>query len=233
MNPEIVRLGSLYVNGQSFAVGGPYNSGVLSFGDSIAGKEIQWVKDGDMLIASSCVCTNISWDELDRMGFVSGAAVLINNVPYLCRCLKVGEKEGVPNEWDAVLDKYGESDSLWHWDGIYFWGQEVVLNRELYRATRGWLSAREWYGHDTSIQYAIIGFRPMLEPLIPQPSEALLGSSITVFGPCGESVKGELIGVDDFDLILVPESKMKFSWAARRGDQFVICRCAVFGISKN
>ena len=65
MEAEIVRLGSLYVNGQSFAVGGPYNSGVLSFGDSIAGKEIQWVKDGKTLIADRCVCDDISWVQLD------------------------------------------------------------------------------------------------------------------------------------------------------------------------
>ena len=63
-----------------------------------------------------------------------------------------------------------------------------------------------------------IGFRPVLKPItLVQLSESLVGSRITVFGPCGESVRGGLVGFDDYDLVLVPESKTKFSWAAQRG----------------
>ena len=232
---QIFKLGSVYLDGQASDVGVAYNGEALSFGNGVAGMEIQWVKDGSILVADRCVCTNISWEQLDQRGFVSGTAIRINDDPYLCRCLRVGDKEDIPNEWDALLDRYGEDNKLWNWDGMYFWGQEVLFRRTSHRATRGWMSAREWYGHDAVLQYAIIGFRPVLEPLISQPSEALLGSNTSVFGPHGESVKGCLVGFDDYDLTLAVDCGLseKYDWAILSGQQVVASRSAIIGITKS
>lgn len=233
MKPEMVRLGSLYFNEQPSDVGVAYNCEVLSFGDSAAGKEIQWVKDGSMLIADSCVCTNISWRQLSRMGFVFGALVQVNGEDYLCRCLKVGSEEGEPNEWDALLDKYGEGDHLWNFVEIYFWGQETNLRCQTARALRGYFEGRFWDSCLAEHCDKKIGFRPVLEPItLLQLSESLVGSRITVFGPCGESIRGELISFDNYDLMLVPERKTKFRWAAQKGKQFVVSRDVIAGIIK-
>ena len=90
---EIVNLGSLYLNGQPIDLGVEYNGEVLSFGNTIPGKTIPFVKWGKLLVASQCVCINIRWDELNKAGYIFGRPVKIDGVPYLCRSLKVGEKK--------------------------------------------------------------------------------------------------------------------------------------------
>ena len=232
MKSDIVRLGSLYLDGQPSDVGATYNCEVLSFGDSAAGKEIQWIKDGSALIASSCVCTNISWKQLNQMGFVFGAPVQIDGSSYLCRCLKVGSNENNPNEWDELLDKYGEDPDFWHWDNAYFWGQETSEYNESAHVVRGYHYARRLDRFSTSSRHAHLGFRPALESLTSKPPEALVGSSIKVFGPHGNSVRGRLVDFDDYDLVLAPENKASFSWVAQRGKQFVVNKSAVIGIAK-
>lgn len=234
MKPEIVRLGSLYFNRMPVDPGRKYNGEFVSFGDSAAGKEIQWVKDGNILIADRCVCTNISWRQLSQMGFVFGTPVQIDGKTYLCRCLKVGSENGEFNEWDALLDKYGEDDHLWNFAKVYFWGQETNQHCLTARALRGYFSGRLWDSCLAEHCDKTIGFRPVLEPItLVQLSESLVGSRITVFGPCGESVRGGLVSFDEYDLVLVPENKSKFSWAAQRGRQFVASRNAIIGIIKS
>ena len=122
---EIVNLGSLYLNGQPKDPGVEYNGEVFSFGNTDPERPIPFVRWGELLVASQCVCTNISWDELNKAGYIFGRPVKINGTPYICRSLKVGEMEGAPNEWDAILDDLEESDDLWHWDYIYFWARKM------------------------------------------------------------------------------------------------------------
>ena len=237
MEAEIVRLGSLYVNGQSFAVGGPYNGGVLFFGDSIAGKEIQWVKDGDMLIASSCVCTNISWEQLDKKGFVLGTPITIEGEAYWCRCLQVGSEEGEINEWDSALDGTGEDNNLWHWEGAYFWGQEISKRSASNRAVRGCSSARYWSYNGATDRYVDVGFRPVLEPLAPEPliSGSLIGATLKLYGP-SKAFSGRLEEFSDYDLVIEPSAQQLIpadcKWVSRDGSRIIIDRSAITWIQE-
>ena len=52
---EVVRLGSLYINGRSQKVGNRYNGAQIAFGPAIPGKEIQWIKANGLLIADRCL----------------------------------------------------------------------------------------------------------------------------------------------------------------------------------
>ena len=234
---EIVNLGSLYLNGQPIDLGVEYNGEVLSFGNTIPGKTIPFVKWGKLLVASQCVCTNISWDELNKAGYIFGRPVKINGTPYICRSLKVGEMEGAPNEWDAILNDLGEDDSLWHWMGKYFWGQEAKTPWRPFRAVRGYSSARRWCDFESEFQNVNVGFRPVLEQLPPDPllTDSSVGHYLIVYGPDG-SIAGELVEFSDYDLVMQPSAWQKVDpdckWASIVGNNIVIDKTAVVWIEK-
>ena len=201
---EIVNLGSLYLNGQPKGLEVKYNGEVLSFGNTDSERAIPFVKWGELLVASQCVCSNISWKQLNKAGYILGRPVKIDGVPYLCRSLKVGDENDVPNEWDSILDDLGEDDSLWHWGSGYFWGQEGSKYEASSRAVRGYHSARNWSGSSATRRYVFVGFRPVLEPLPPEPlvSDTLIGANLKVYGP-DTAIIGQLVEHTDYDLSLI------------------------------
>ena len=229
---EIVNLGSLYLNGQPKSLGVKYNGEVLSFGDTDPERPIPFVKWGELLVASQCVCINISWEQLSMAGYIFGHPVKIDGTPYLCRSLKVGEERDVPNEWDSILDDLGEDDGLWHWSKRFFWGQETSRHLTSLRAVRGHHSARDWSNSSATYRDVRVGFRPVLEPLPPEPmiSGALIGAGLKVYGPDAD-IAGELVEVTDYDLVMAPNSGLrlprKCQWARRDGKRIIIDRTAI------
>jgi len=136
---------------------------------------ITWVKpDGiNLLVADRVLLKNISWDDLNNAGFVEGKNITIDGYRYRCRFLQVGATEKEPNEWDAILDATSEDNKLWHWTSIYFWGKDVVQDKNAkYHANRGYHSARNWFYNSASYRFPVLGFRPTLEilPSDPLPS---------------------------------------------------------------
>lgn len=126
---------------------------------------------------------------------------MINGQKFLCRLLKVGTKDGDPNEWDSTLDVLGEENHLWHWENSFFWGQERTSLAD--RAFRGYSSARRWYWNSSSYRDANLGFRPVLEPLPADKIES--GDLVCAIG--GQSVLyGSLLEITNYDVILQPES---------------------------
>ena len=235
---EIVNLGSLYLNGQPIDLGVEYNGEVLSFGNTIPGKTIPFVKWGKLLVASQCVCTNIRWDELNKAGYIFGCPVKIDGTFYLCRSLEVGEEKGVPNEWDSILDDLGEDDGLWHWSDGYFWGHETSKNQASSRAVRGCNSARYWNYYGASSRSVHVGFRPVLEPLAPEPliSDTLVGSNLEIYSS-GPMFDGKLVDFSDYDLVISPGSPCTISdgcrWASMIGGNIVIEREAISWMKKS
>lgn len=235
MKAEIVKFGTMYFDGSPADPGSRFNKKDLSIGGTLPGWELPWVKDGNRLIADRCICTNISWHQLDCWSFVFGKLIYIDRNPYVCRCLRVGNTKEERNEWDELLDKYGDDDGLWHWNGCNFWGQEATWKddaAELECATRGFHSAHGWSSFDCRIQLDFIGFRPVLEPLSSEPPDAFVGKPIRVYGQAGGDVKGILIGLDDYDLVLKTDGPVpcKCGWAVQRGEESIVQRTAVLGI---
>ena len=234
---EIVNLGSLYLNGQPKDLGVEYNGEVLSFGNTIPGKTIPFVKWGELLVASQCVCSNIRWEQLNKAGYILGRPVKIDGVPYLCRSLKVGDENDVPNEWDSILDDLGEDDNLWHWRGHFFWGQEVSKYEASTRAFRGYSSARFWFSYDATSRYVSVGFRPVLEPLPPEPliSDALIRADLKVYGS-DTAIIGQLVEYTDYDLVMVSNADLRLpqqcQWARRDGKHIIIDRTAVIWVKE-
>jgi hypothetical protein len=177
---EIKNFGSLYLNGQPSELNAVYGGGDISLGDTVPGKAIHFVKWKDLWVASEIVCPSASWTDLNKHNFITGWPIRIDGVPYLCRSLKVGEERDVPNEWDDILNDLGEDNSLWHWDKMYFWGQETFRKGASYRAVRGYYSARRWYDFSATFRNVYVGFRPALEPLPPASliSDSLIGATL-------------------------------------------------------
>ena len=234
---EIVNLGSLYLNGQPKDLGVEYNGEVLSFGNTIPGKTIPFVKWGELLVASQCVCSNIRWEQLNKAGYILGRPVKIDGVPYLCRSLKVGDENDVPNEWDSILDDLGEDDSLWHWGSGYFWGQETARHHASHRAVRGYHSARYWDYYYAAYRDVYVGFRPVLEPLPPEPliSDALIRADLKVYGS-DTAIIGQLVEYTDYDLVMVSNADLRLpqqcQWARRDGKHIIIDRTAVIWVKE-
>ena len=228
---EIIKLGSLYFGGQPQKIGTKYNGERITLGPAAAGKEIQWVKANGLLIADRCVCTDISWEQLDDQGLVFGTLIQIDETTYLCRCLTVGAEEDVPNEWDTVLDEAGEDNEIWHWEDQYFWGQETLENRALRRAVRGYYSAHDWGHIIATNRHAGVGFRPALEPLGSElcSPDTLIGKQTRIYGPGGTTLEGRLLSADDYDLMLETNSRVPdgCSWASKAGDNLVVERTSV------
>jgi len=202
---EIIQLGSIYFDGEPFLIGSKYTGENLSIGNTVQGKEISWINVNGLLVANHAVCVKISWDDLNKQGFIFGKKVTINGTPYFCRSLKVGNDDNIPNEWDDILDATSEDDSLWHWKKVFFWGQETSKHNEEYRAHRGYDSAHSWDDFPASLRGASLGFRPALEPLVPESliSDPLIGTTVNAHG-CGGTISGILTGFTDYDLFLSP-----------------------------
>ena len=201
----------------------------VSFGDTVPGRELQWVKlKSGLLIADRCACTNISWEDLDKVGFAFGTPVTINGETYLCRCLRVGTVEDEPNEWDTALDEAGEDNDLWHWRDGYFWGQETSVYEASTRSIRGHDSARDWYFSSATFRSEGVGFRPALEYLGPAPCspDTLLGKKAKVYCSDGVTIEGCLVGFSDYDVILETNSPIPagYPWITKEGNSIVINR---------
>ena len=81
--------------------------------------KLQWVKikDGDktLLICDRVILVNVSWDDLNGQGYVTGKTVTIDGAKYKCRLLTGGSNYrngdayagGTPtnNEWDRFITR--------------------------------------------------------------------------------------------------------------------------------
>lgn len=86
---------------------------------SAEANKLQWVKikDGDktLLICDRVILVNVSWDDLNAQGYVTGKTVTIDGAKYKCRLLTGGSNRrngdyyagGTPtnNEWDRFITR--------------------------------------------------------------------------------------------------------------------------------
>ena len=229
---EVKSFGSLYLNGRPSVLNAEYGGGNISLGDTVPEEAIPFVKWKDLWVASEIICPNAGWNDLEKYNFITGWPIRIDGVLYLCRSLKVGEERDVSNEWDSILDELGEDDSLWHWSKQLFWGQEISKKRGSFRAVRGRHSARYWNDLSATTRHVTVGFRPVLEPLAPEPliSDALIRADLKVYGP-DTAIIGQLVEYTDYDLVMAPNTKLclprKCQWVRRDGKRIIIDRAAI------
>lgn len=138
---------------------------LIKIGELPQKEGITWVKPNGMnlLVADRALLVAVSWETLALNGFTTGVNVVYGGQRFLCRLLQVGEDEGMPNEWDEVLNATGNGNKLWHWSKVSFWGLDKAFG--FYAAVRGNFSSRFWAASGTKTIDTQIGFRPVLIPL--------------------------------------------------------------------
>lgn len=229
---EKIKLGSIYFEGRAVEPAtGSHLARYISLEDTVPGKELEWVKDGKTLVAACCACTCISWETLSWLGYITGHPVRIDGKPYLCRSLTVGVTYKDKSEWDNLLDRFGPSNKLWHWKDCFFWGQEADPKNPGTRMMRGGtIAARSRLAAPAFSDDETTGFRPVLEELPPEPelTPALTGTTLKVYGPRGHVLDGQVVGVDDYDLVLRnPVNQLcgrENGWAVQRENEISISR---------
>lgn len=147
-----------------------YNGTDFEIGDTVAGKEITWLKLGDLWVCDRNILQGVSWETLNNKGLVFGKEVEIDGDKYKLRILTGSDGnnygEGCNNEWDRLMDEYNEDNDLLHFDNMYSWCQETDCDYSSNRSIRGYYSARGCDYDDAALPYAYVGWRPVLEKLI-------------------------------------------------------------------
>ena len=123
-----------------------YNGTNFGIGDTVAGKEITWLKLGDLWVCDRNILQGVSWETLNEKGLVFGKEVEIDGEKYKLRILTGSDGndygEGYNNEWDRLMDEYNEDNDLLHYDNMYSWCQETDCDYSSSWSLRGCNSAR-------------------------------------------------------------------------------------------
>ena len=146
-----------------------YNGTNFEIGDTVAGKEITWLKLGDIWVCDRNILQGISWETLNEKGFVFGKEVEIDGEKYKMRLLTGSDGndygEGCDNEWDRLMGEYNEDNEILHFDDMYTWCQETYYNNASSRSLRGYYSARYFNYYSATYTSTSFGWRPVLEKL--------------------------------------------------------------------
>lgn len=206
---EIIRLGSLYFDNQVQEPGVHYSteSGAVSIRDTVAGKEIPWLRLGHMLVAQQCVCLNVSWARLNKDKLIYGTIIKIDGQDFLCRSM-ITSKHSSGNEWDKFIRKYGHSEVDVHWNDSYTLGQSTAIaagsqGKEMI-VVRGFVDPKHESVAAATLQDPRVGFRPVLEQLKSARGDLsqLIRKRIAFLGPDLQPINGKLRAVSDYDLEL-------------------------------
>lgn len=149
-----------------------YNRPDIMITNTKRGFEIAWLHLKDNIyICDRGLINCVSWDTLEKAGYVSGKEVMIDG--KRCRIRLMTGSNGIPgtygkdrcNEWDELMDKYGENNNLTHYKDMQTWCQEADCNYSDYRSVRGYRSARDYCGYHATNSRTYVAFRPALEIL--------------------------------------------------------------------
>lgn len=177
-NDEVKKFGTLRILGATVPVPQKpyykgdilgYNGTDFEIGDTVAGKEITWLKLGDIWVCDRNILQGVSWETLNEKGLVFGKEVEIDGDKYKLRILTGSDGnnygEGCNNEWDRLMDEYNEDNDLLHFDNMYSWCQETDCDYSSARSVRGYGSARNYGNLNATSTYTNLGWRPALEKL--------------------------------------------------------------------
>lgn len=177
MKYNIFEFGSLFLNNQAqFMSPFPSDGNTIAqhdgkadimVGSTVSGYAIPWVKPSgiNLFVADRVILTKVSWKGLQKNGFgdEGGQKIIIGEHRFRCRLPHICRADTHCDEWIQVLDATKDSDTLWHWKQVCFWGMEAVNAGT--HAARGSKFARFWTLFADSARSENIGFRPVLEIL--------------------------------------------------------------------
>lgn len=148
-----------------------FNGTDFEIGDTVEGKELTWLKLGNIWVCDRNILAGVSWDTLNEKGYVFGKEVTIDGHKYKIRCLTGSDGTedsygaGCDNEWDRFMDEYDEDNDLTHYMDMYTICQETNCDYSDCRSFRGYYSARNSGSSYAAGTYTHVAFRPALEDL--------------------------------------------------------------------
>lgn len=234
----VLKLGSLFYQGQPAKIGMTNESlGTidLAIGDTRNGDPIQWIVDGDKLIADRILVFGVSGNQLSRQGLDTGKIMQIDGGYYLCRFLHGGENKGDPNEWDDLLARMGIPHRIWHHKGR-FWCQELKNDGLLLRVCRGGRIGADWETCFYCMTDPLIGWRPVLEKLQHgrRITKDAIGRKVRIVDADDPylHIEGTLTGLSDYDLeVSAIAWSISPKWIVRPSGISVVNRESIFYVS--
>lgn len=237
-----IKFGTLYMGGNAI---GPrtrqYNyqsNAEINIGDTISGKEIQWIPVNGILIADHCLLTKISRLDLDNKGLGDnfGKKFVIDGQSVLCRLMRVKQHTVDGSELTQYLNAIEGKDNGNKKSAIRFWTIETSTSGSMGMTWSNKIEMEPAERRDRDL-----GFLPVLERLVSRDeiSEADVGTILTVrIGPSWSM--GTLVEVSDYDLVfrdtageVVPETGFEqFSKFNEVNRTTVIDRSGIDYISK-
>lgn len=222
---EEKKFGSIYINDR---VAEPRiackGSPTISLGDTVPGKELKWVECEGLWVTDSEVCMNISWQQLQYVGYIFGHPVKIDGRLFLCRSPKMIRDSGKQNEWNALLNRRP-------WKGVsfyHFWVQDAKRGNSAMRYAYESNLAQRAETFSSSYRAKWIGFRPVLEPLPPLPADlsSLVGQKVWAYAPGGYSFHCKLVEANEYDIALGTsvDPPRNCDWGIRDGRRVIIRR---------
>jgi len=170
------RFGTLYMDGEPKSIPtdptvrgdvSDYIMGTpVEIKDSVPGKKIHWIQPNGMsiLIADRVLLKNISWLELDRLGFVGGTKVVVDGNRYFCRLVDANPK--VSNEWTRAISQILDREMALHTESMFFWCRNKVQGKdEEHFVVYGYHSPATYNAFPGYYRQSFIGFRPVLVPI--------------------------------------------------------------------
>ena len=148
-----------------------YNGTEFEIGDTVEGKELTWLKVGDIWVCDRNILAGVSWDTLNEKGYVFGKEITIDGNRFKVRCLTGSDGTedsygaGCDNEWDRFMDEYNEDNDLTHYMDMYTICQETDCDYSVCRSVLGCNSARYCYHYVAAFAGTRFAFRPALEDL--------------------------------------------------------------------
>jgi len=216
---EIKKFGAMFLDGLRVGPGVTYDrylSGSscpkITFG-SVPNEDccIRWIKVGNLWVSTEVFCTNISYQELLQSGFIEGKPVRIGGRQYLCRSLDLTPetKAGCgmnDNEWTDILYETGDCGNIWPVARGGFWGKGCTPDGLQYIAQPSYWDMEILLTAKSDYRNPEIGFRPVLEPILPPIDAIPAGFRLKIIGKdfMGRevAVEGTLVYTNDYDLFL-------------------------------
>lgn len=213
---EICRFLSVSLNGEPVAPGCVYGQSsvpAISLVASCIGKEIKWLKYGRRYVALQLVLRGISWNDLQANSLISGRQLdfPIEGQLYQCRLIRVGKNQKQSNEWEEFFAGLGANLKK-DIENTMSWGMEnTTQNRAAVRCGCGF---KGWGDLELNFRGPQVGWRPVLEPVVPAMEELPVGVKLKIEGRYGSSpctsIHGTLVQVTDYDLtLLVNDLKLR------------------------
>ena len=93
---KITCFGTLYIDNksqESWSAAEYNNEQSISIGDTISGKEIQWVEHNGIFVACNPILVFVSYQDLERHGFVNGKHISIDGIRYHVSLPQIGKSQ--------------------------------------------------------------------------------------------------------------------------------------------